>query len=94
MYAIKLSYGDVGDEPEMATAEIIGTYESLDEACEAAESKFDAILERLTGGEDICFGAVESGCCDHYVTYGDSVYKSGRVSSGYDYYYMVNVVER
>ena len=36
MYTIKVSYGDVGDEPEMATAEILGTYESLDEACEAA----------------------------------------------------------
>ena len=31
MYTLKVSYGDV-DEPEMAVAEILGTYESLEEA--------------------------------------------------------------
>ena len=94
MYAIKVSYGDVDDEPEMATVDIMGTYETLDEATEAANDKFSAILDGLRGNTDICFGDIAGSQYDYYVTYGDSVYKSGRVTSGYDYYYYVSVVER
>ena len=92
MYTLKVSYGYV-DEPEMATAEILGTYESLDEATEAAHDKFRAIVDALSG-TDVCFGLVEGSLCDYCVTYGDSIYKSGRVSSGYDYYYQIGVVKR
>ena len=94
MYTLKVSYGDVDDEPEMATVAILGTYESLDAACDAAKSKFDAIMDNLRGDTDICFGDIAGSQYDYYVTYGDSVYKSGRVTSGYDYYYYVSVVER
>ena len=92
MYTLKVSYGYVAD-PEMATAEILGTYETWDEAAEAAEDKFKAILGDLSG-TDICFGEIESSLCDHYVTYGGPIVGSDRVSSGYDYYYYVSVVER
>ena len=84
MYAIKVSYGDYGDEPAMATAEILGTYESLDEACEAAKSKFDAIMRRICE-YDTRFGEIERGRCRYYVLY-------GRVELD-EYYYMVSVVE-
>ena len=94
MYTLKMSYGDVGDEPEMATTKILGTYESLDEVWEAAESKFDAIMERLKNEEGICFGAIEMGCCDYYVTYGCYDGECGRLLAGYDHYYMVNATER
>ena len=93
MYAIKVAYGDVGDEPEMATIDIIGSYETWDEACEAAEDKFKSILHGLIG-TDICFGGIASSQYDHYVTYGDHDVESGRVVWGYDYYYYVNVVKR
>ena len=95
MYTLKLSYGDV-DEPEPWTTEILGIYESLDEACKAADSEFEAIMGRL--GDDchnrdkLCFGNVERGCGDCYVTYG---YRDcelvGCVLRGY--YYRVYVVE-
>ena len=94
MYTVRVSYGYVEDEPEMATIDIIGTYETWDEACEAANSKFRAIMERLSGDTNICFGDMASSQYDHYVTYGDHDVESGRVVWGYDYYYYVSVVER
>lgn len=93
MYKLKVSYGCV-DEPEMATTDILGTYESLGEATEAAEDKFGDIIDGLSGNTDICFGEVASSLYDHYVTYGDHDVESGRVVWGYDYYYYVSVVER
>ena len=92
MYTIKLSYGDV-DEPEMATVEILGTYESWDEAEEAAESKFDAIKERLVDLK-VYFGALEAGCCDYYVTYGYYDANPDRLLAGYDHYYYISIIER
>ena len=93
MYTLKVSYGYV-DEPETATTDMLGTYETWDEACEAAESKFDAIMEDLSGNTDICFGDIAGSQYDYYVTYGDHNCESGRVFSGYDYYCQVAVVER
>ena len=93
MYTLNVSYGDV-DEPEMAMTDILGTYKTLDEATEAAKDKFDAILDGLRGNTDICFGDIAGSQYDYYVTYGDSVCKSGRVTSGYDYYYYVTVAKR
>lgn len=95
MYMLKVSYGDYDDVdgPETATVEILGTYESLDEACEEAKSKFDAIMERI-GDDLVCFGEVAGSLYDYYVTYGDHDVESGRVVWGYDYYCQVSVVER
>ena len=93
MYTLKVSYGYV-DEPEMALTETLGTYETWDEACEAAKDKFLAIMADLRGNADICVGDIAGSQYDYYVTYGDSVCKSGRVTSGYDYYYYVTVAKR
>ena len=94
MYKLKMSYGDV-DEPETATAEILGTYESLDEACEAAEREFSAIMERLGDGccdcDELCFDNIERGCGDYYVTYGYRDCELGCVLR--EYYYRVYVIE-
>ena len=94
MYIVTVSYGEDIDEPAEATVETLGTYESWDEATEAAKDKFDAILDGLRGNTDICFGDIAGSQYDYYVTYGDSVYRSGRVTSGYDYYYYVTVAKR
>ena len=91
MYTLKVSYGYV-DEPAMATAEILGTYESLDEACEAAKSKFDAIKERLADPET-CYGETEGSQYDYYDAIGDHTVEFGRVFSGVDYYCEVRVAE-
>ena len=85
MYTLKMSYGDYGDEPEMATAEILGTYKTLDEACEAAKSKFDAIMERICE-IDTRFGEIERGRCRYYVSYGHVELN--------EYYYEVSIIER
>ena len=94
MYTLKMSHGDV-DEPETWTVEVLGTYEGLDEACEAAESKLDAIMERLGDSCDDCdelrFGNIERSCCDCYVTYGYRDCELGCVLR--EYYYRVYVVE-
>ena len=90
MYTLKMSYGDVDDEPEMATAEILGTYESLDEACEAAEREFDDIMELLDDDEAHIYD-IERGCGDHYVSYGHCDCEIGRVLNAH--YYSVYVVE-
>ena len=94
MYTIKKSFGDV-DEPETAVVEVIGTYESLDEACEAAEEEFAAIMERLGDAYDDCDGVrfddIERGCGDYYVTYGCYDCELGCVLR--EYYYRVYVIE-
>ena len=92
MYTLKMAYGDV-DKPEMATVVTLGTYESRDEACEAAQSKFDAINERLGDDLEVRFGSIEGGCCDCYVTYGHYDTYRGRLVAGYDCYYYVSVIE-
>ena len=92
MYTLKVSYGYV-DEPE-ATTDMIGNYETWDEATEAAEDKFSSILDNLSGNTDICFGEIAGSQYDYYVTYGDHDVEFGRVFSGYDYYCQVAVVER
>ena len=86
MYVVNASYGDCDAEPEMAMTEILGIYESLDEACEAATSKFDAIMERL--------GEIDGSSYDYYDTCGDHDTEFGRVFSGHDHYCQVRVVER
>ena len=85
MYTLKVSYGYV-DEPETATAETLGTYETWDDAAEAATSKFDSIMERL--------GEIDGSSYDYYDTCGDHDTEFGRVFSGPDYYFQVRVVER
>lgn len=94
MYTLKMYYGDVEDEPEMATVEVLGTYESLDEACEAAQSKFDAIMELLVDGDDgdLSFDDIERDCGDYYVSYGYYDCELGCILR--EYYYRVSVTER
>ena len=93
MYTLKVSYGYV-DEPDMATTEILGTYKSHDETCEAAQSKFDSINECLGDDLEVRFGGIEGGSRYCYVTYGYYDAKLGRLVAGYDHYYMVRVIER
>ena len=91
MYMVRVSYGDVDDEREEATTEILGTYKTWDEACAAAQSKFDAIKE--------CLADTETCVCDiwacldtYYVSYGYIDLELGYVCE--TNYYMVSVVER
>ena len=93
MYTLKMSHGYV-DEPEMETVEVIGTYETLDEAREAAESKYHVILDYLAESCEVRFGSVEGSLDEYYVTYGDFDVELGRVYGGYTYYYEVSVIER
>ena len=93
LYTLKVSYGDV-DEPEMATTELLGTYRSLDEACEEAKSKFDAIRACIGDDSDICVGEVEGSRYDYYVTYGHRDGELCRLFDGYDHFYYVSVIER
>ena len=92
MYTLKVSYGYV-DDPETATTEILGTYEIWDEAAEAAEDKFRAIVDDLAGECDTCYGEMEGSQYDYYVTDGDHDVEIGRVVSGPDYYCQVSVIE-
>ena len=88
MYTLKVAYGYV-DEPEMATVEILGTYETRDEAVEAAQDKFRAIVDDLS---DVCFGEIEGGRNKCYVTYGSYDPNLGCVVA--DRYYYVSIIER
>ena len=90
MYVVNVSCGDVDDEPDMALTETIGTYESLDKACEAAASKFDAVMESLEALELRC-REVREGRYDYYVVYGRYYPAFGCVLS--EYYYMITVFE-
>ena len=92
MYAIKVAYGYVGDEPEMATIDILGSYETWDEACEAAEDKFDAIKERLCDDLEVRVHGLEASFDSYYVIYGYLNPKLGYVDN--EHYYYVNVVKR
>ena len=72
MYMVNVYYGVYGDydaEPELATVETLGTYKTLDEACEVAKSKFDATMETLADLEFRCRKVKESRY-DYYVVYG------------------------
>ena len=96
MYTIKVSYGDgyYYDEPEMATTEILGTYESRDEAREAAADKFGDIMERLGDDLEVHFHALEASLDldNYYVIYGYLNQELGYVDN--EHYYMVSVIER
>ena len=91
MYTLKLTYGYVDDEPEMATVEILGTYETLDEACRAAASKFDAFLERIDDDETR-YRDIEESRYRYYVSYGYLELELGYVLEYY--YYEVSIIER
>lgn len=90
MYTLKVSYGDVDDEPEMATVDICGTYESLDEAAKAAASKFNDIMECLDDVETR-FDVVETSPYKYYVSYGYIELELGYVLD--EQYYRVTVSE-
>ena len=94
MYMLKESFGDVDVDDEPDVVEILGTYESLDEACEAAESEFDAIMERLGDPDcdEVRFGDIVRSCGDCYVTYGYRDCEIGYVLE--EHYYRVYVIER
>ena len=94
MHMVKVYYGVYGDvdEPELATVETLGTYETRDEACEVAASKFDAIKERLADPET-CYGETEGSQYDYYDAIGDHTVECGRVFSGVDYYCKVSIIE-
>ena len=89
MYTLKVSYG-YADEPETDTTEILGTYESLDEAEKAARRKFDAIMERLDD-IDIRFRKVKESRYDYYFVYGYYEPELGCVFE--EYYYDISVIE-
>ena len=93
MYTLKVSNGYV-DEPETVTVEVIGSYKTLDEAVEAAEDKFEALLDDYTDDCETCFGEVERGFGSHYATYGAYDAELGRVFAGYDRFCAVDVIER
>ena len=92
MYMVSVSYGDYDAEPEMALTETLGTYESLDDACEVAKSKFDATMERLGDDPDIHYYDIAASYDNHYVIYGYIDPKLGYVDN--EQYYMVSVVDR
>lgn len=90
MYTLKVSYGYV-DEPAEATTEILGTYKTRDEAVEAAQDKFRAIVGDL---REICFGEIEGSRCKCYVTYGYYDANLDCLLAGYDHYYYISIIER
>ena len=93
MYRIKVSHGYV-DEPETWTVEVIGSYANREEAAEAAESKFRAVLEDIVDSCEDCFGEVESSLYSHYATYGAYDFELGDVFAGYNEFCKVEVIER
>ena len=90
MYTLKLSHGYVG-EPETETVEILGTYESQDEAFKAAENKFCEVMEDIDDIE-IRFGEVAESRYGYSVTYG-YVDEYNTLINGHDHYYEVSVKE-
>ena len=90
MYTLKLSHGYV-DDPETETVEVLGTYESQDEALKAAENKFCEVMEDIDDIE-IRFGEVKESPYRYYVTYGP-VDEYDTLVYGYNHYYKVNVKE-
>ena len=93
MYTLNVSSGDVDAEPEMALTETLGTYKTLDEACEAAASKFAAIMERLGDDPDIHYYDIVACYDNHYVIYGYIDPELDYVDNE-QYYIMVSVVDR
>ena len=92
MYKLEVCYGDV-DEPEMVTAEIPDTtYESFDEACEAASSKFYATMERLLDDPELRFVGPEACLDEYYVVYGYPDPELGYMANRH--YCHVSVIER
>ena len=90
MYVVNVSYGDCDAEPELATVETLGTYKTLDEACEAAADKFNAIMERIDDVDLRCREVKESRY-DYYVVYG---YYDPELGGVFDeYYYMITVFD-
>ena len=85
MYTAKVVYGYV-NELEPVTTDVLGTYETWDEAAEAAEDKFSSILD---GSPNI------SGNQYNYRVEDDDgrTVESGLVFSSPDYYCRVVVVE-
>ena len=71
MYVVSVYYEVYrdDDEPELATVETLGTYESLDEACEVAASRYDATMESLADLDLHCHKVRESRY-DYHVVYG------------------------
>ena len=91
MYIVRVYYGHDIDEPEMATVEdTLGPYKTRYAANRAAQSKFDAIKERLDDPETRYLEIVAS-YCDYYVIYGFIDLETGYVDSAH--YYRVSVVE-
>ena len=91
MYTLKLSHGYV-DEPETETVEILGTYESQDEAFKAAENKFCEVMEGLTKDCELRFGEVAESRYGYSVAYG-YVDEYNTLINGHDHYYEVSVKE-
>lgn len=83
MYMLKASHGCI-DEPDTARVEVMGTYESRDEAAKAAAIAFAAILHRIDDPETY-YGEVRRSRYDYRVTYGYYID---------DHYYRVRVIER
>lgn len=93
MFKAKVVYG-YRDEPETDTTEILGTYETWDEATEAAEDKFEAILDDLRGGTYLCPYDIPGSQYNYRVEDDDGrTVESGLVFSGSDYYCQVAVIE-
>ena len=89
MYMPKVAYGYV-DEPDKATIENLGTYETRDEAVDAAQDKFREIVGVSVC--DVCDDEVKGGRNECYVTYGYYDPNLGRVVA--DRYYYVSIIER
>ena len=97
MYTLKVSYGYV-DEPETSKFEILGTYKTHHNACEAAQVEFNAILCDFAADANICVGETGGSCDNYYITYG--YYYDGELDNdyagychGYDQYYYISVIE-
>ena len=91
---LKVSYGDYDDveghDTETETVEILGTYESLDDAAKAAEDKFDEVIERLDDIETRYYDIVE-GRYRYYILYGYIELELGYVDN--EHYYDISVIE-
>lgn len=95
MYTLKVSHGyvdELADERETETVEILGTYETREEAIEAAKNKFCEILDYIDDPCEVC-GEIKTCPDEYYVTYGGFDAELGRVFAGYDLYYEVSVKE-
>ena len=89
MYKIKLYCGCIA-EPESAEVKVIGTYESLDEACEAAKDEFDTIKAYLC---NLGVRIIEVEACldSYYIVYSCNPALGCVIAAQY---YMVSVTER